>query len=298
MATYFYCDHYDLGLPEGHRFPAEKYRLLREVLTGRPNVILEPARLATADELTAVHDPGYVQAFLEGTLPTAAIRRIGFPWSPQMVTRTLASAGGTLLAAEQAWSEGMSGALAGGTHHALYAEGAGFCVFNDIAAAIAMLRRQGRIRRASVVDLDVHQGDGTAQIFAQDPEVFTLSLHGANNFPFRKQQSTLDVPLPDGTGDDEYLEALEEHLPKAFAFGPEIVFYQAGVDPLAEDTLGKLNLSLAGLAQRDAMVFAAVRRQGCPMVISLGGGYAKPIAASVVAYAQTFGAAADLWAAG
>jgi acetoin utilization deacetylase AcuC-like enzyme len=292
----FYCDHYDLGLPAAHRFPARKYRLLRESLTGDSRFTLHPAPLATRDQLVTAHHPGYVDSFLNGTLDNNAIRRIGFPWSLQLVQRTLASAGATLAATNAALEQGTSGALAGGTHHAFHAEGSGFCVFNDIAVAISHLRAATPLTRFAVIDLDVHQGDGTAHIFANDPHVFTLSLHGLNNFPFRKQQSTIDVSLEDHTNDAEYLEALDGVLPKAFAFDPEFVFYQSGVDPLKEDTLGKLDLTLDGLAARDRRVFTLARKHGAPLVITIGGGYADPIELTAAAHAQTYRLAAELTA--
>jgi acetoin utilization deacetylase AcuC-like enzyme len=291
----FYCDHYDMGLPPEHRFPARKYRLLRESLQADSRFQLLPTRLATRHELARAHQPAYVDAFLAGELSPAAIRRIGFPWSPQLVTRTLASAGATLSAAGAALDDGISGALAGGTHHAFYAEGSGFCVFNDIAVAIAALRAEGIAQRFAVIDLDVHQGDGTAQIFAADPDVFTLSLHGRNNFPFRKQESTVDVALDDGAGDAEYLAALDAVLPRVFAFQPGFVFYQAGVDPLREDTLGKLSLSMEGLAARDRRVFTAARTHAAPLVITIGGGYANPISLTAAAHTQTYHLAAETY---
>jgi acetoin utilization deacetylase AcuC-like enzyme len=291
----FYCDHYDMGLPPDHRFPAQKYRLLRESLDGDSRFHLQPARLATRAEIARAHDPAYVDAFLAGTLSPAAVRRIGFPWSELLVRRTLASAGATLSAAGAALDGGISGALAGGTHHAFYAEGSGFCVFNDIAVAIAALRAEGIAQRFAVIDLDVHQGDGTAQIFAADPDVFTLSLHGRNNFPFRKQQSTIDVALDDGAGDNEYLAALDSALPRVFGFDPGFVFYQSGVDTLREDTLGKLSLTMEGLAARDRRVFAAARAHGAPLVITIGGGYADPITLTAAAHAQTYRLAAEAY---
>jgi len=290
----FYCDHYDLGLPPEHRFPARKYRLLRESLASDSRFTLYPAPLATREQIASAHDPVYVDEFLNGTLDKNAIRRIGFPWSPQLVQRTLASVGATLAATESALERGISGALAGGTHHAFYAEGSGFCVFNDIAIAIAHLRSRTNLTRFAVIDLDVHQGDGTASIFAGDPNVFTLSLHGRNNFPFRKQQSTVDVALNDHANDGEYLETLDAVLPKVFAFEPDFIFYQSGVDPLKEDTLGKLDLTVEGLAARDRRVFSSVRKHGAPLVITIGGGYAEPIELTAAAHAQTYRLAAEL----
>lgn len=281
-----------MGLPPGHRFPARKYRILRELLTGNPGIDLRPAPLAPAVAIGKAHSPAYVEAFLAGTLDAAAIRRIGFPWSPGLVTRTLASVGGTLAAAHRAAAVGLSGTLAGGTHHAAYEEGSGFCVFNDIAVAIRSLRDQRCFRRFAVLDLDVHQGDGTAQIFAGDQEVFTLSLHGRNNFPFRKQTSSLDIDFADGAGDGEYLEALDGALQEVEAFAPEFLFFQSGVDALASDTLGKLSLTPEGLAERDHRVLGFARKLGTPLVITLGGGYANPIEESAAAHATTFRLAA------
>ena len=284
-----------MGLPPEHRFPVSKYRLIRESLQKDSRFTFHPAPLATRDELARAHDPHYVDAVIHGTLTPAAIRRIGFPWSPQLVQRTLASAGATLAATQTALTINVSGALAGGTHHAFYAEGSGFCVFNDIAVAIAHLRATTTLTRFSVIDLDVHQGDGTAQIFANDPEVLTLSLHGQNNFPFRKQQSTIDIALPDHTTDAQYLAALEPALEKAFTHNPDFVFYQSGVDPLKEDTLGKLDLTLEGLKTRDEMVFTAARRHAAPLVITIGGGYANPIELTAAAHVQTYQTCASIY---
>ncbi len=280
----YYCDHEPLPLPPGHKFPIEKYRKLRDLLAVDPGFRFEPAVPAGPEIVEMVHDPVYVRGVIDGSLPPAVFRRIGFPWSPQMVRRTLCSAGGTLAATEEALRTGFGGTLAGGTHHAHYAEGSGFCVFNDIAIAI----RKHRFRRAAVIDLDVHQGDGTASLFEDDPAVFTLSLHGANNFPLRKQRSSLDVPLADGTGDRDYLAVLQDSLPQVWAFSPEIVFYQSGVDALAQDTLGRLSLTVEGLATRSRLVFESCRQRKIPVVTLLGGGYANPIDLTVEAHAETF----------
>jgi acetoin utilization deacetylase AcuC-like enzyme len=286
--TLYYTDHHEIPLPPGHKFPLEKYRLLRESLMREGGFHFVPAPLAEPEVIGLAHDAGYVDQFLAGMLSPAAMRRIGFPWSPQLVARSLASVGGTLAATETAMREGWGGTLAGGTHHAFRAEGSGFCVFNDIAVAILWLRREGRARRAAVLDLDVHQGDGTAQIFQHDAAVLTVSVHGQNNFPFRKQRSRIDVELPDGTGDEEYLRVLDRVLPPVLAFAPEVLFYQSGVDPLAADTLGRLALSHAGLQERDRRVMEAARGAGVPLVITLGGGYARPIEHTVLAHANTF----------
>lgn len=294
--TLFYTDHHEVPLPAGHKFPIQKYRMLREQLARESDYCFEPAPLAEREMIELAHDPAYVGQFLSGTLEVAAMRRIGFPWSKELIGRTLASVGGTLAATQRALREGWGGALAGGTHHAFRAEGSGFCIFNDIAVAIRSLQQQGRVRRAAVIDLDVHQGDGTAQIFQEDPDVLTVSLHGQNNFPFRKQRSRVDVELPDGTGDAEYLRALDKVLPQAFAFRPEIVYYQSGVDPLEADTLGRLALSHAGLRERDRRVMSAARNASVPLVITLGGGYAKPIELTVQAHGNTFLMAREMFA--
>jgi len=262
--------------------------MLRELLERDCLFSFTPAQLADPATIALAHDPAYVRAFLDGTLDPRAMRRIGFPWSPAMVDRTLASAGSTLAATADALECGWGATLAGGTHHALYGEGAGFCVFNDIAIAIRKLQKDRRIARAAVIDLDVHQGDGTAAIFAADDNVFTFSMHGEGNFPFRKQASRLDIALPDGTGDQPYLERLCGALPEVAAFEPEIIFYQSGVDALATDRLGRLSLTPAGMMERDRLVFASCRELDVPVVVTLGGGYSDPIEATVEAHANTF----------
>ncbi|HEX6880703.1 MAG TPA: histone deacetylase [Terriglobales bacterium] len=291
----FYTDHYHFPLPEGHRFPLPKYRLVRELLESANRFDLRPAPIADAVAIERVHDPDYVRAFVEGTLAPAAMRRIGFPWSEQLVQRTLASAGGTLAASEQALTDGFSGTLAGGTHHAFRGEGSGYCVFNDIAVAIEHLRATGKAERFAVIDLDVHQGDGTAQILEDDPRVLTFSMHGAKNFPFRKQRSKIDIELEDGTGDDEYLNRLEQALPGVFEFRPQFVFYQSGVDPLDSDRLGRLSLTMDGLGNRDRMVFESVRMWKLPLAVTLGGGYSEPIERTAEAHTQTFLTAVEIF---
>lgn len=267
-----------------------KYRMLRETLALDPRFELEPAQPATAETIVLAHDPAYVGQFLSGTLPAAAMRRIGFPWSNGLVERTLASAGGTLAASRDAFEWGVGATLSGGTHHAFRAEGSGFCVFNDVAIAIHQFRK-----RAAVIDLDVHQGDGTAHFFENDPNVLTLSLHGKHNFPFRKQRSRIDVELEDQTGDEEYLRALDAVLPRVWEFAPEIVFYLSGVDALETDLLGRLALTPDGLRARDRRVIGQARERQAPLVITLGGGYSNPIEATVEAHANTFRAAADFF---
>jgi len=291
----YYCDHHSFPLPAGHKFPAPKYRLLREALARNGGFEFDPAPMADPAVIGRAHDPDYVRRFPDGSVEAAIMRRIGFPWSPELVRRTLAPVGGTLSAAGDALNCGVGGNLAGGTHHAFYDAGAGFCVFNDLAVAIRDLRARGAVRRAAVVDLDVHQGDGTARLFEDSPEVLTLSIHGGANFPFLRQHSCVDVELADRTGDDDYLAALEHALPQVFDFSPDIVFYQAGVDTLATDRLGRLALTHSGLERRDQMVLDGCRSRGTPVVITLGGGYSDPIALTVAAHAYTFRLAARLW---
>jgi len=273
----------------------EKYRLLRERIAADGFWQLEVPALAPIKTICLAHDREYVSQFIDGTLSASAMRRIGFPWSKGLVARTLASAGATLAAARDAMETGLGGTLAGGTHHAFRNEGSGFCVFNDVAIAIYSLRAEGRAGKAAVVDLDVHQGDGTAHFFENDPNVLTISLHGANNFPFRKQRSKIDVELADGTGDAEYLRALDSVLPRVVEFAPEIVFYLSGVDTLASDVLGRLALTPEGLKTRDRKVIGMCFREKVPLVITLGGGYSKPIELTAEAHANTFRVAAEIY---
>ena len=287
----FYTDRYTVELPPGHRFPMGKYRMVREGLVAGGLLaaaeLCEP-ELPTRETIALAHTRAYVDALCDGTIDPRAMRRIGFPWSPALVVRSLASVGGALAAAEEALRTGVSGNLAGGTHHALADAGEGYCVFNDLAVVCRWLAATGHVQRIAIVDLDVHQGNGNAAILGPDTGVFVFSMHGEKNFPFRKVPSTLDIALEDGTGDDEYLEALAGALPRVFAFEPELVLYQAGVDPLHEDTLGRLSLTLAGLAERDRVVLAACRRHRVPVSLALGGGYADPIALTVAAHVQTY----------
>ena len=293
----FFCDHHSLPLPPGHKFPIAKYGLVRDLLRNDERFQLEPAPFATEDDLRRVHAETYIQGFLQGTLDPAIVRRIGFPWSEGLVKRTLASAGGTLAATRTALEKGFAGTLAGGTHHAFRNEGAGFCVFNDLAVAAEWARQCRRLARIAIIDLDVHQGDGTASIFQDDQGVFTLSLHGARNFPFRKQRSHLDVEFADGVKAEQYLPALKEALTAIWAFKPELMLYQSGVDGLVSDRLGRLSLTLDDLAVRDEMVFGEAARRGIPIVVTMGGGYSDPIELTAQAHAQTFRIAATIFAA-
>ena len=296
MLDLFYTDHYELPLPEGHRFPKDKYRLLREELQRDSRFRFHAAPLAGERAIARAHEANYVRDFHEGKLSPAAMRKIGFPWSPGLVERTLASVGSTLAAAAAARRSGFGGTLAGGTHHAFHAEGSGYCVFNDIAVAIAWARDEDWVRRVAVIDLDVHQGDGTAAMCAGDEQVMTVSVHGKNNFPFRKQRSVVDIELEDGAGDEEYLSSVAEALRHAGGFAPGVVFYQSGVDALASDKLGKLNVSPEGMAARDRAVFEWVRALGVPVVVTMGGGYSDPIQLTVAAHAVTYRTAADVLA--
>jgi acetoin utilization deacetylase AcuC-like enzyme len=287
----FYSDHFVLPLPEGHKFPMAKYSRLRERILAEGIITAEQLHEAPAaawEDLRLVHDPAYVEAVSQGTVAPDIQRRIGFPWSPQMVERARRSVGATIAAARAALDEGTGANLAGGTHHAFADRGEGFCVFNDVAVASRVLQRDQHARRIAIVDLDVHQGNGTAAIFAGDPSVFTFSMHGAQNFPFRKEVSDLDVPLNDGTSDQEYLELLHTHLPSVLNnHQPDFVFYLAGADPYEGDRLGRLKLTIDGLRQRDEIVVAACRRAGLPLAISMSGGYAPDIDAIVTIHANT-----------
>ncbi len=295
----FHCDQYAVPLPPGHRFPMEKYRLLRELLLARgvlPPEWLTPSTPLGREALARVHTPRYLEALFSGTLTEPEVRRLGFPWSEALLLRSCASVGGSVAAARAALAEGVAGNLAGGTHHAFADHGEGYCVFNDIAVAIRVLQAERRLQRAVVVDLDVHQGNGTAAIFHGDDSVFTFSMHGEHNFPFRKQPSCRDVGLPDGTGDDAYLDALTTHLPEVLeAAGADLLFYQAGVDPLTEDTLGRLSLTHAGLRARDRCVLEAAWHRGLPVVLTLGGGYASPLTATLEAHVGTYEVALDVF---
>ncbi len=292
----FYADHFVLPLPEGHRFPMEKYARLRERLMGSGLFAAEDFHVpeaASDSELLRAHDAGYVQRVVRGTLDNNDVRRIGFPWSEAMVERSRRSAGATLAACRAALEDGCSANLAGGTHHAFRDRGEGFCVFNDAAIAALAMRAEGRVERVAIIDCDVHQGNGTAAILANRPECFTFSIHGARNYPFDKESSDLDVELPDGTTDDTYLTALQAALGTVFARGkPDLVIYLAGADPYEDDRLGRLKLTKAGLAERDQLVFDKVRQRGLPIAIAMAGGYARKIDDTVEIHANTVCAAA------
>jgi acetoin utilization deacetylase AcuC-like enzyme len=295
----FHCDRHLLPLPAGHRFPRSKYRLLRERVAGLANLEATEAQPVGDADLVRVHDPSYVAAVTAGTLGAAEQRAIGFPWSEEMVERSRRSVGATVAAARAALGEGVAANLAGGTHHASASRGSGYCVFNDVAVASRLLQAEVARLRIVVVDLDVHQGDGTAAIFAGDPSVFTISLRGAKNFPFRKAASDLDVALPDGCGDAEYLGALEhalgvlgeEHGARPFG----LAFYLAGADPHEGDRLGRLKLSGAGLLARDRRVLALLGELRIPVALAMAGGYGHDLEVTVAIQAATIAAAIDAW---
>lgn len=294
----FYPDTPDLPLPDGHRFPASKYRLLRDRIVQHQvlgNWKLAPSPLASLQELERAHSPAYVQAVIQGSLAPDIQRRIGLPWSETLAMRSRATVGGSLAAARQALRDGLSGQLAGGTHHAHRDFGSGYCVFNDLAVAALTLLAEGKVERVAVIDLDVHQGDGNAALLTGCPGAFVLSLHGEKNFPFRKVPSDLDVALPDGTDDLAYLRALADALDAVAGFRPDLVLYLSGADPLKSDTLGRLDLTFDGLAERDRLVLEFCRRRAIPVSIAIGGGYADPITDSVEAYANTFRVAREVF---
>ena len=282
---------YSFPLPDGHRFPIAKYTLLRDRVIAEGIVdrerLHDPAPVSRED-LLSVHTSDYVDSFTGGRLGADAERRLGFPWSPALVERSYRAAGGTLEAAAFAVEHGVAMNLAGGTHHAFPSHGEGFCVFNDTAIAIRALQRERRIRRALVVDLDVHQGNGTHAIFAGDDSVFTFSMHGGKNYPFHKVAGCVDVELNDGTEDDEYLELLFRRLPQAIvASRADLLIYLAGADPHERDRLGRLALTFDGLARRDAFVLEQAREVGLPVAVTIAGGYGRDIEDTVRVHATT-----------
>jgi len=297
----FYSGQFVLPLPEGHRFPMSRYAMLRDrLLEQLPAVVMDVAPRAGDDELALAHTAEWISAVSDGSVSPQAMREIGFPWSEAMVERSRRSAGATVAACRAAFSEGVSANMAGGTHHAYADKGSGFCVFNDAAVAARLMQaehaRAGQLLRVAVVDLDVHQGNGTARIFQGDPSVFTLSLHGQKNFPFRKETSDLDVELPDGCGDAEYLAALEHALDELDRrFAPGLVIYLAGADPFERDRLGRLKLSFDGLEARDRRVFDWAWQRRLPMAFAMAGGYASDIAETVQVQVGTFRVALEYW---
>jgi len=268
-----------------------KYRMLREALVQRGIVgvhELSDPGVASIEDVLRAHTERYVHGVLHGTLDALEVRRIGFPWSPSLVTRSLATVSGCLNATEAALVDGISGNLAGGTHHAMRDAGEGYCVFNDIAISTLKLLAEGRVRSVAIIDLDVHQGNGNSEILGGRPDVTIFSMHGARNYPFRKIPSTIDIDLPDGTEDEAYLQTLTEYLPNVLDRMPDLVFYLAGVDPLVHDSLGRLHLTFEGLAERDRLVLEGCRDRGIPVMVALGGGYARPIELTVEAQCNLY----------
>jgi acetoin utilization deacetylase AcuC-like enzyme len=291
-----YDDGYDLNLG-AHVFPSRKYRMVRDKLLkdgiADEGDFLAPAPATDADILR-VHSQEYVRKLKTGSLSYAEVLQLEMPYSQELIDACWLAAGGSILAGQRTLQDGYAANIGGGFHHAYPDHGEGFCVIHDVAVAIQRLRFDQAIQRAMVVDTDVHQGNGTAAIFGGDGDVFTLSIHQEHNYPYPKPPSTVDINLPDGVGDDEYLATLEKHLRQAFSdFGPQIVFYVAGADPYREDQLGGLKLSMKGLAQRDALVMHYARRNGCPVAIMLAGGYARRVEDTVTIHVGTILAARD-----
>lgn len=296
---FVFSPRYEATLPAGHRFPMGKFRRLHRYLIhegiARPEQFWEPER-ASREQLTLVHTGTYVDAFTDGTLPEPARRRIGLPWTPALVERTCTALGGTILAARLALGHGIACNTAGGTHHAFADFGSGFCIFNDLAVAARILMREGYVRRVLIVDLDVHQGDGTACIFRDEPGIFTFSMHCAQNFPGRKQQSDLDVELPVGMDDRAYLAILRDHLPGLLEqVRPDLVLYDAGADPHGSDRLGKLALTDQGLHQRDLEVLSGCVARGIPVAGVIGGGYDHDLDALAARHALLHRAATTVY---
>ena len=303
----FHSDHFVLPLPPGHTFPMSKYRLLREAVQASvPAIRVMEAPPASDGELALAHEPVWITAVVDGSTTAAQQREIGFPWSPQMVERSRRSVGASIAAARAALlgSEGVAANLAGGTHHAYAHKGSGYCVFNDVAVAARLMqaewhRHHRRWLRVLVIDLDVHQGNGTASIFQDDDSVFTLSLHGAKNFPFRKERSDLDIELPDGCTDVPYLETLDHALQEVdarMAAAPAgLAFYLAGADPHENDRLGRLKLSAEGLAERDRRVLVWLQQRRIPVALSMAGGYGRVLPVTVQIQARTLELACEAW---
>ena len=294
----FYSDHFVLPLPEGHRFPMVKYSMLRERVAAAGICGLEEMcvpRPVSDEEIVRAHDRKYLRRVVKGTLSPKEVRRIGFPWSERMIERSRRASGGTLGACLAALEDGFAANLAGGTHHAFANRGEGYCVFNDSAIAARAVQAEGLVERVVVVDTDVHQGNGTAAILRGDPSIFTFSIHGARNFPFHKEESDLDVALPDGADDGEFLEALEDGLEKALETSrARLAIYLAGADPYEDDRLGRLSVSREGLAERDRLILEACRERGIPVAVTMAGGYARKVEDTVDIHFRSIERAASL----
>lgn len=287
----FYSDTFVLPLPEGHRFPMSKYGRLRDRVL--EECIIAPEHLRAAEpaaeaDLLRCHDPAYIRRVLDGGLSDREQRRIGFPWSPALARRSVRTVGGTLAACRAALEDGVAANLAGGTHHAFREHGEGYCVFNDAAIAARAMQAERRVRRIVILDCDVHQGNGTAALTQGDPSIFTFSIHGAKNYPVHKEQSDLDLELADGTTDEDYLPLVEEGVMRALAAsGADLAIYLAGADPYERDRLGRMKVTMAGLAERDRLVFGLCRSAGLPVAVVMAGGYAPDIEDIVRIHAAT-----------
>jgi acetoin utilization deacetylase AcuC-like enzyme len=286
----FYSPYYYADIGEGHVFPIRKFELVRDKPLAEhaldPGEILEPEPAAVED-LLLVHTEDYISRLQSGELTAKEVRKLGLPWSRSLVRRSLHAISGTIFAARHCLTSGIASNLAGGTHHAYPDRGEGFCVLNDVAVAIRVLQRDRLAERFLIVDLDVHQGDGTAFIFRDSPEVFTFSMHGAKNYPLFKQTSSLDIELRDKTGDDEYLATLDQALERVRIHDPDVIFYLAGADPYEKDKLGRLGVSIDGLRRRDEMVLRFAKEMGVPIVTTMSGGYAANIDDTVEIHCNT-----------
>ena len=294
----YYSPYYYAEIGEGHVFPIRKFELVRDLLlkegTLRADEIFAPAP-ARVEDLLLVHTEDYITRLVDGTLTAKEVRKLGLPWSQSLVRRSFHAISGTINAARDALESGIASNLAGGTHHAYPDRGEGFCVLNDVAVAIRVLQREKLAERFLIVDCDVHQGNGTAFIFRNAPEVFTFSMHGAKNYPLFKENSTLDIELADGTGDAEFLETLEQALPRIFMHNPDIIFYLGGADPYEKDKLGRLKLTQDGLKTRDEMVLRFAREHHTPIVTTMSGGYAADINDTVEIHANTIRAVKEVF---
>jgi len=299
MMKAYYSDHFVVPLPDDHRFPMSKYSLLRTRALEEGALLQEDLHVPEAardDQIQRVHTGEYLARLVEGRLSEREMRRIGFPWSPELVERSRRSVGGTIAACRTALAEGISANLAGGTHHAYPDHGEGYCVLNDTAVAARVMQSEGRVKRVLILDCDVHQGNGTAATFRDDPSVFTFSIHGQKNFPFHKEPSDLDIGLEDGCGDACFLDHLREGLTQALELArAELVIYIAGADPFEGDRLGRLSLTKGGLAARDRLVFDCCQQSGLPAAVVMGGGYAKVIEDIVDIHLETLRIATGRW---
>jgi acetoin utilization deacetylase AcuC-like enzyme len=286
----FYSPRYYADIGPGHIFPIRKFELVRDRLLAEGTLQLEnlvEPEPASMEQVLLVHTADYVERLCDGKLTANEIRRLGLPWSPALVQRSFYASGGTICAAREALISGVASNLAGGTHHSFPDHGEGFCVLNDVAIAVRVLQQESLIETAAIVDCDVHQGNGTATIFAGDPTVFTFSMHGAKNYPLFKKLSTIDIELPDNTGDDAYLESLKSNLPKVLQFEPDIVFYLAGADPFVGDKLGRLALTIDGLRKRDELVLTSCYKRELPVVTVMSGGYGEQLGDTVEIHCNT-----------